>query len=268
VSQRSFDAEADAPMLRDFVDRLMTITEETFEPRISVDFETDDLGVMALAFTSKQYDHLWSILVLLDAGKDRDAGLIVRTMAEGMALLLWAAQDPQTRPGLWRGYAHVADWRLMRANDLSGQPVDPALRAQVDTYLQAHGAQYHKPYAIQRQVAGLPLPDDPYRREWYNVDIASVFRAVRGEPLYERIYREMSDWVHWGIDPIGRSLTFEQERIWYSEREPYWAATALAAGFQSLYQSLSFLNDYLHLQIGDRLSSLYNERIAWHSALR
>jgi hypothetical protein len=101
-------AANDIRILRAFAERLLQLVEEITKPPLPYD-EDDHLGFMTLCFVSKQVEHLRSICVLVDAGRDRDAGLLARPMVEGLGLLLWAARQPCIRPLQWRGLAWV-EW--------------------------------------------------------------------------------------------------------------------------------------------------------------
>src|SRR5688572_6731156 len=116
----TIDATADIPKLRDFVDRVLALADRPLRSLIRYDHEDDHLGFMLLTYVSKQCEHLQSIRVLVDAGRDRDALLIVRTMVEGHALLFWAAREPERLPLLWKAFAFVADWRTMRETQANG----------------------------------------------------------------------------------------------------------------------------------------------------
>lgn len=53
--------------------------------------ESDHFGFMCLMYLAKQKEHASSVLCLMDDGHYRDAGLIARSMCEGLAQIKWAA---------------------------------------------------------------------------------------------------------------------------------------------------------------------------------
>ena len=87
--------------------------------------EDDDLGFMAIQFLYKQMQHAESVLLLIPR---RDAGLIARTMLDGLYQLLWTTHSPGDRARRWRSFSAIYDWRLIQRRLHEGVPVDPAVR--------------------------------------------------------------------------------------------------------------------------------------------
>ena len=181
----------DIPILHALAERLLQLAGEITKPPLPYD-EDDHLGFMTLSFVSKQMEHLRSICILVDAGRDRDAGLIARVMVEGLGLLLWAARQPATRPLQWRGYAWVVDWRLVRQMEQSGVQIDPSRMSQIDRQLKTLGSIMFSTKAQKAHQAGNSLPTDPCRR-WRDLKTHDVLTEVAGERLYETIYRDTSE---------------------------------------------------------------------------
>ena len=101
-------AKRDLPGLREWVKRLLSLAEEMTQLVADVPYsEEDHLSLMAWCFLSKQIDHLRSVDKLIPS---RDAILVARTIIEGLCQLLWAAQEPATRPFQWRAFAWVQKW--------------------------------------------------------------------------------------------------------------------------------------------------------------
>lgn len=248
--------EAQIPLLRELVAAVLDLSSELFDSNVEIAFETDHLGFMMLVYASKQEEHLQSIRTLIDHGRDRDAALIGRTMVEGLALLRWAVQEPGTRPELWRGYAYVADSRTARLRQELGVPPDEEHEATVKAYLDRYGDRYLSGKARAKQDQGKTPPQDPYRREWYDRDLASIFRDTNLAEVYESMYRATSDWTHWNILPIARSLTFEELRITYQPSHPLSAAASLTAGFSCLLEALKLVNWHFECGFDERLSDL------------
>jgi hypothetical protein len=72
--------------------------------------ENDDFGFMTIQFLFKQIQHAESLLRLVPR---RDAGLIARTMIDGLYKLLWASRAHEERAKLWRSFSVIHDWRII-----------------------------------------------------------------------------------------------------------------------------------------------------------
>jgi hypothetical protein len=254
MSTNASKASTDMPILREFADRLLWLVDQITQPPLTYK-EDDHLGFMTLCFVSKQVEHLRSICVLIDAGRDRDAGLVARAMLEGLGLLLWASSQPVTRPLRWRGYAWVEDWRLVQKRELSGEQVDPTWKSRIDQELKALGPIMYSENANKCLRAGKPLPDDPYMK-WTDVKAGKVLAEVGAMRLYKTIYRDTSGWGHWNVAAIGRAIERSDGGVRYSETNPEMAAVALAAGFQALFESASQLDQHFTRGFASRLVQL------------
>lgn len=189
--------------------------------------EDDHLAFMILAYLSKLIEQARSVRILVRKGAARDAELVARSMMEGMATLLWAAQEPATRPFQWRGFAYVVDFRLMEKRKASGETVAPEDENRTLAFLSTHAATFEDP-----QKSGRP---DPYYRDWRRgVTIREIFDCVDGDVLYQDLYRPSSDWTHSGTESMGRAIQRAGKTVKWIHRDASTAATALAIAFQSL----------------------------------
>jgi hypothetical protein len=239
----------------------MSLAGEIMRPPLSYN-EHDHLGFMTLGFVSKQMEHLKSVCLLVDAGRDRDAGLIARSMVEGMGWLLWAALQPAERPLRWRSYAWVEDWRLLRKKEQAGEHIEASRKAEIDAQLKRFGQQFYTDKAKKLSGMGQSLPSDPYRRDWAGTSVRAVLEEVDRLPLYELIYRRISGWIHWGPGAMGTAIERDQSNVVYAEEDPGIAATALAVGFQALFESVSALDNHFARGFADRLAELSDAYIA------
>lgn len=251
-------ASMNTPILRAFAERLLRLAAEITQPPLPYD-DHDHLGFMTLCFVSKQMEHLRSVCMLIDAGRDRDAALIARSMVEGLGLLLWAALKPTERPLLWRSYVWVEDWRLLQTKEAAGEDTETSQKLEIQAQLDGYGHQFLTRKAKRRIAAGHPLPSDPYRPNWAGVTIADVLREVGGLPLYESIYRQISGWIHWSPGAIGMAIERNQGSVGYVEADPESAATALAAGFQALFETVRELDAHFECGFADRLTELRDD---------
>lgn len=106
------------------------------------------------------------------------------------------------------------------------------------------------------------MPRDPYRSSWVGRPIAEVLREIGGLPLYERIYRQNSGWIHWSPGAIGTAVKRNQDGVVYTEVDPENSATAVAVGFQALFQSVSELDTHFERGFADRLAELRDDYVA------
>lgn len=227
--------------MRERIRELLAITGSiTDQVEISSD---DDFALMALCYLSKQVDHARAILLL---GDSPDTVLIVRAMLEGLVQLKWAAQEPAARAKKWRDFASVHNWRALRALMAQGEMVDSSVAHQIRQALEATGE------AFLKRTRPLPVVSDaqqgdPFHPSWVCMKTDQIFKAVDGEALYA-IYKSFSDWQHWSIGGIGRSLVPSANGIDYTAHENGWDLAALALTFQCLFETAELVKN--HLGIG------------------
>ena len=243
----------DLPKLRQFVKELIAVVEELLSRPIR--YKPDDhLAFMALGFTCAQLEHLKAICTLVDAGHHKDAALIARTMIEGLCGLLWAAQKPESRPLLWRRFSIIDDFRIV---DPAVWKANPRAAQELEEKLKRYGPDFYTKKAKQAEKQGKPLPKDPYWRRWSeDHPVKDLCDEVKAGDLYERIYRDVSCWIHWSPRGIGRCLEVEGPQVKYRMDAPDMAATALAAGFQSLLETALVLDSHLELDFGKKMEEL------------
>jgi hypothetical protein len=258
----STKALQDIPSLIQFADKLIELTDDMTQ-QAKFD-ENDHLALMSLCFVSKQNEHLQSIRILVESRRYRDAGLIARSMIEGLCILLWSARKPQKRPLQWKSYAWVEDYKLMLKKEKAGEKVDPAIKSRIGEQLRIYSAEFlQKPK--KRQNCQSHLPSDPYRNRWIDQNVHDICKEVEGDLLYEKIYRETSQWIHWTIRGMSSAIRRDDLTFVYINTSADMGATALASGFQSLFQSAKLLNDHLKLGYDERLMDLIAEYSDFHS---
>ncbi|MBU2622572.1 MAG: hypothetical protein KKD92_09680 [Proteobacteria bacterium] len=256
VNQR---AEQDLPALRQWVERLLVLTNRITD---NVQYKEDDhIALMALCFLSKQIDHTKSILTLMPS---RDVILIARSMIEGLCQLLWAAKDANSLPLQWRTFTWVHDWRVMQAKIALGGFVEPESRAAIQDALKQYGGQFLTNKAIEARNKGASLPADPYHKNWRTgCPIRQIFEAVGGDDLYCKLYEPFSDWQHWGSGGLGEAISWQGNQIVYSSLSPIDTASALAVAIQCLLETVKLVDTHLGLGLTPEISKLHDEYIAW-----
>ena len=230
-------------------DQVEAVTLDVLGSRVHI--ETDDgAQVMALSFATKQHEHLRSVRVLISAGLHRDALLIGRTMLEGLARLLWAFNDVPERTELWFWYGVILDWRQTLKNEAKETPGDPADKAELRAYVDRHGPKYLKRGASE-------TPEDPWNSNWTPVQIKEMFKEAGFEPMYQGVYAESSEWIHWGPRSILRAMEPADWGMSGFTQEDWAAALrALGIGCFSLVTSLQILDRHLSLGRSEQLAFL------------
>ncbi len=256
-------AKRNLPGLRAWVKRLLALANEMTAMTGNIQYsEEDHLGFMALCFLSKQIDHARSVLTLTPS---RDAILVARSMIEGLCQLLWAAEDPTTRPLQWRAFAWVDDWRLMQAKIARGESVDPERRAAIEDALRKYGDQFLTRKARAARDQHAPLPPDPYHDNWRcGHSIRKICKSVGAEDLYRKLYEPFSDWQHWGAGGLGKNIRRQGNRVVYSSLSPTDSATALALGFQCLLQTIELTDEHLGTGLASKISELRDGYVMWN----
>ena len=206
-----------------------------------------------LCYLSKQIDHAESALLL---GDSPDTVLIVRAMLEGLCQLKWAAQVPAERAKRWHDFAWVHDWRAMRVREAQGEPVDLVTARMIHDGLQNTREQFFTRRAAAAAAKGCPLPRDPFHSNWTGMSVDQVFAAVGADELYV-VYKSFSDWQHWSLGGIGRSLSSTDDGMNYAAYRTGWDLPALAITFQCLWETVQLVNDHIGLSHGPHLQQLH-----------
>ena len=208
--------------------------------------EDDDFGLMVLNFLAKQIDHAESILLLIPR---RDAGLIARTMIEGLYQILWSYHESDDRGRRWRSFSVVHNWRLIQSKKAAGKQVDPAREENVSKLLALFGNLHRR----KKAKAG---DADPFHKSWRGeVQLAHMADAV-GRDLYDNVYSDLSDWEHWGLSSIGDAMMFTGNAVAFETGSYRVAAQSLAGAFQCLIQTTQVLDAYFSLERSHELEAL------------
>ncbi|MGH9871550.1 MAG: DUF5677 domain-containing protein [Pyrinomonadaceae bacterium] len=246
----------DLPTLRK---KLMQLRElaESMPPKAFEYDESNHFAFMCLMYLAKQKEHASSVLCLIDGGHNRDAGLIARSMCEGLAQLKWAALDAENRPLRWRAFAYICDWRTMNAKIAKGVAVASQASETIRQGMDRFGDLFLTRKALGCRRKGKPLPSDPYSKDWLGGrGYSSIFSEIKGEILRESIYSPLSSWQHWTCEEMGSVITRGSNKVsWLppSDRE---AARSLATAFQCLYEVLEVADIYLEFGFSKQLAGV------------
>lgn len=174
----------------------------------------DDEGfrVVAGVFLATAAEYFRAAQTLLKAQHCLAAVVTGRTMFEGMTQLLWMNQDRESRAMKWRAWAHVVDWRTLQMRDREGLPVTSQERERVEGNIRVSGRLFRK---------SKPKGSDPYVINW-TPPIWRMAKDIGLYDLYDSVYQEDSQLVHWATGGLARSLIpqgsklacdFAQERL-------------------------------------------------------
>lgn len=143
-----------------------------------------------------------------------------------------------------------------------GEEITVEQRAKLDEALETWGEQYYKDSARNRIERGESPPVDPYRTKWLDLDLSSVCRQLDKSwtVYYDQIYRPFSGRVHWTARSLFLNVEFKDGHAKRLRTEdPHSAAVALKVGEFALFQSLLLLDWRFGLEIGEQLTTLYDE---------
>ncbi len=241
--------ERDLPDLQRWSEQLLGLTQPI--PKQLPLPTQDHFAFMAVSFLSKQIDHMESILKLIPR---RDVALIARAMVEGLCQLLWVTHDPDVRALQWRAFGYVLDWRAMQAQIAAGRLVDQMEHEEIEAGLRQYKHLFLTSKAVKALTKGVPTPRDPYHPYWHGQNVRSLCEEIRGEELYQRVYRLFSNWMHWSPAGFMMAMDVQATKTTFITMSFADSATALKAGMQCLYQTAEIVEERLKLGFKDALT--------------
>lgn len=239
MNERTKRAAEDLPDLREFLRNAMALAESLLS---AANFRDDDhLAFAGLALLSKLDEQAGAVDLLVSQGFSRDAELVARSMIECSAIVLWVARDPATRPLQWRSFAAVHDWRLLQRRKAEGAAIDAAEERMVEDAIRKYGHLHEDPGLKGKDAA------DPYHWTWRgNVTVRAIFDEIDGDTLYRDVYGPSSDWIHSGVEAVGKALSRGDAEVAWNPPPPETSAAAYAAAFQAVIQALLLVAAYLN----------------------
>ncbi|MDG4544025.1 MAG: DUF5677 domain-containing protein [Rickettsiales bacterium] len=209
-------------------------------------FPKDDLaGRMITYFIFKQLDHAMSVIKL---DPSMDAGLVSRTMIEGVINLSWALEKSSERVRNWFDYSAVYDFKLLEQQNSSGSFVSEKDKTEVNenyeqnahTFLTKNGNKHH----------------DNFRKGKSLRDIIQGNVSLEG--FYSN-YQYFSDWAHWGSQSLRHAIIESVEDISYYESEHVYRVPALVIAFVSLLDIAVKTNEHFKLKHVEALEEISNK---------
>lgn len=231
------DTGSDIPKLLGFAEGLSSdvamLQQSVPLNAVSPDFS---LCFMAACFVSREVDHLRGVANLTRIGLDSEALILARSMLEGMAQLLWAAQEPEERPSMWHRFVFVEDWRITQRREEPLSEREEEERSLLKEKVREEAADFLTRKAQNAERSGQEMPSDPYRQKWYGGEtVKELFKQTSAENLWP-LYRAASESVHWTMRGLGSSIVRDDTKLTYQSEDPNKAATALASGIQAVLQ--------------------------------
>jgi Family of unknown function (DUF5677) len=246
----------DLPILREKLDELRELALAIPPKGFEYD-EGNHFAFMCLMFLAKQKEHASSVLYLIDGEHYRDAGLVVRSMCEGLVQLKWTALDLENRPLRWRAFAWICDWRTMNAKVAEGVAVKDEDREKICEAIDRFGDLFLTKKALDCRRKGKPLPVDPYSKDWLGGrGYSSIFSEIKGQALRQGIYSPLSSWHHWTCEEMGRVILRDSNRVTWLPPSIREAARSLATAFQCLYEVVEVADIYLELGYSKQLGTV------------
>ena len=206
----------------------------------------DDLGCMTLAFVQRQSEHLRTLIALIPR---KDTLLIARSMVEGYAQLLWAAQEPEVRAKRWRAHVWVGQWRVATGLAKAGFEVDPEKLAEIERAIRRNSSLLLNGVGQKAIARGAPLQDHYLNIDWRcGVNLRRTLLDIASHELVDVLFSSYSDWPNWGAWEIGQCMNGNPEQACFTGESPKDAASALTMGVRSAARTLRFADDTFRLR--------------------
>jgi hypothetical protein len=274
-SIKGFELEAkskrELPVLRRYLDRLLGLLTDALSSDLS-HHTSPHFPFLVFNLACKQLTHVKSLIVLADAGQDRDTVLIARAMSECLVLELWASKQPEERAWLWRAYALVHDYRLLQKKKSAGIPVSAEDSERITRRALAEAGALLRKNARAALANGKPMPDNPFQFKWH---VDATGRPLQVRELFEdaglgdayQLYSGFSDWVHSNAVAFGTAVQWEGRTHTYQHSWPPDVAASFAVAATALAHSIELLVDTFKLPPTLRPRELWQNLEAELSAL-
>jgi len=123
---------------------------------------------------------------------------------------------------------------------------------------------YYTRKARDKKEQNLPLPKDPYYKNWYGDNLLNITKEVEGEPIYNEILRPQAAWHHWSAISFGKIITIDNAMMSLSYFSPSTTARILSCSLLCLGQTATLFNHHMNLGFDEKLKKAHDELIAWH----
>ena len=210
-------------------------------------FKKGDLtGRMITYFIYKQLDHAMSVIKL---DPSMDAGLVVRTMIEGVINLTWVLEKPDERVKDWFDYSTVYDFKLLERKESGGSLVSEDDKKEVIENYQQSAAAFLKRNG---------KPHDSFRK---GENLGNISKNNNDLEYFYQNYKWFSDWVHWGSQSLRHAIEEKQDEISYYEDDHVYRIPALVIAFASLLDIAVKTNEHFELEQTGSLEEISNKML-------
>lgn len=256
---RSLEASKQLPLFRRSLCELVELCSKITNPASVKD--NDDFGFMTLCFFGRQRENAEAILTLTEAAQYGAAGLVARSMVEGLVQIGWAANDKKVRAWRWRNFAWVADWREVKKKLEDGKKVPAAKQTKIESSLRSFGQTFYTEEAKKRDRNGKKMPPDPYSNNWTGKNYSEIFKAVGANDLRKAVWSPLSAYHHWDPRAIGQSIKRDGSDVIFLPPSPQAGVQALTLGFLCLFQTTEILDEHFALGISPELKRLKKKHL-------
>ncbi len=226
--------------------------------------DEDDFAFISLAFLHKFLLHAESVSLLCAEGLVSDAGIIARSMLEGLIYLAWMDKDKQVRARKYRHFAAVEDFRQIRKAEKRGANLPKEVHERTNVLLQSLDDSFLNRKAKSNQ---LKPADDPYQKGWnydengVRVEIRDMVREI-GDELLKELYDDLSQWSHWTIQGVGRNLKRTDKSVRMSAGNEYDAIRAFSSVVIALVGAAIAVDNHFSGKHAAVLDSFRSELVA------
>ena len=201
---------------------------------------------MITYFIYKQLDHAMSVIKL---DPSMDAGLVVRTMIEGVINLTWVLEKPDERVKDWFDYSTVYDFKLLERKESGGSLVSEDDKKEVIENYQQSAAAFLKRNG---------KPHDSFRK---GENLGNISKNNNDLEYFYQNYKWFSDWVHWGSQSLRHAIEEKQDEISYYEDDHVYRIPALVIAFASLLDIAVKTNEHFELEQTGSLEEISNKML-------
>ena len=155
------------------------------------------------------------------------------------------------------------DWALLREKKERGEKVAEEEEARIRDGMAEFGDLFLTKAGRTMPVEARPLPPKNYHKNWYGGrSVKDLFEGVTVPGLYERPYRWFSEWHHWDLAGLARSMSWDSDGTHLTgvTRQP--SPGALAIGIQCLLQTAALVEKYIPVGLDEALRAFRDEYVA------
>lgn len=247
-------AADDVKVFAGYLEALVKLSLETLgRPRLIA--YDDHVGFMHWCFSAKMTYHAQSVLALAHR-HGLDAGIVARTMLEGLGIWTWAKED-SARAEEWRAFHFVEQYRWYQQRAAEGRAPDADVKEQIRAGLERYAPRFLKGQRTKLPTLFTLGSELSFRRDWWPPDKGERWKDHTDvKELLDAFYSNFSLWIHWNPSAINAFLESKDGKVVVRNQTHPEAAIALMIGCRCLRLLLYELNQRLRLRIKGKLISI------------